>query len=387
MRLLFCLILLAANAFAADTMIVLTAADAQQIKAAIANKSPGVRAFAELVRRRADAALSKGPWSVTFHRPKNDPWGVHEYYSEAPYFWPDPKNPAKMIRKDGERNPNRFDDNHRDIGVMSNAVLDLGAAAYFLGDEKYARKAAEDLRVWFEDPATRMRPALDHAQAVLGANDGRPTGIIDARGLVQCALGAQFLQASGKWEGPHSAAVRKWYADYLNWLMETKNGVAEGNSGNNHATWYMEQVAGFASYLGDKVALQYAYKRFNEDLLKQITASGSAPREEERTNSLSYTTFNLDAFALLSRIAQVNGTDLWHAAPLVKALHYAAPFVAHPETWKHQQISKFKADGLLFPGLAGAALKDKELLALHDSLQPGDDVWNGLLHLLVERER
>lgn len=387
MRLLSCLILLAFQAAAAETMIVLTSSDAQQIKAAIANRAPEVQAFAALVRHRADIALTKGPWSVTFHRPKNDPFGIHEYYSEAPYFWPDPKNPAKMIRKDGQRNPDRFDDNHRDIGAMSNAVLDLGSAAYFLGDAKYATKAAEDLKVWFEDPATRMRPALDHAQAVLGANEGRPTGIIDARSLVQCALGAQFLQATGKWDKQHAAIVRKWYADYLNWLMETKNGIAEGNSGNNHMTWYMEQVAGFASFLGDKVALEYTYKRFNDSLLKEFTETGAAPREEERTNSLSYTTFNLEAFALFCRMAQVEGKDLWHAGPLVKAFHYAAPFVAHPDSWKHQQIGAFKSDGLLFPGLAGAVLKDRDLLALHDSLKPGDDVWSGLLHLLVQRER
>ena len=380
-------VLLAGNLCAAASLVMLTPDDAAKIKAGIEKKSPELRDFATALRKRADSAMKRGPWSVTSHRPAAFQLDAHDYYSEGPYFWPDPKRPGKSIRKDGERNPDRFDDNHRDMGAMAGAVLELGTAAYFFDDAKYAAKATEVIRVWFEDPATRMTPNLEHGQAVLGENDGRPTGIIDTNALIRCVQGMALLHASGNWPPEHEGRARKWFADYLNWLMETKKGIAEGNSGNNHMTWWTAQVASYAAFLGDGVAKKFTYAKFNNSLLKEFTETGAAPKEEARTNSISYSTFNLDAFSTLCRVAQVDGTDLWHAAPLVKALHYMAPFVTDPTTWKQQQIGEFKSGGLIFPGLAGTALKDAGLFKLHDSLKRGDDVWAGLMAAAVVVER
>lgn len=73
----------------------------------------------DAVRKNADAALRAGPWSVTTHRPENVTAGPNDYYSEGPYWWPDPKNPTgPYIRKDGERNPARFMGNRNDLGDM-----------------------------------------------------------------------------------------------------------------------------------------------------------------------------------------------------------------------------------------------------------------------------
>src|SRR4051812_4168789 len=64
----------------------------------------------DAVRGYADAALQQGPWSVTTKRPADVDATPNDYYSEGPYWWPDPKNPkGPYIRKDGERNPGRFD--------------------------------------------------------------------------------------------------------------------------------------------------------------------------------------------------------------------------------------------------------------------------------------
>ena len=379
----------AGSLWAESSLVLLSTVEAQKIKAAMRKDPAAYQGLANLLRSRADADLKKEPWSVTFHRPAGTNLSVREYYSEAPYFWPDPSGSGKSIRKDGERNPNRFDDNHRDLGAMSTAVLQLGAAAYFLDDARYAVKASDVIQTWFEDPGTAMIPSLEHAQAVIGENDGRPTGIIDSVVLIRCAQGMALLQASGRWQPEHIAHARKWFADYLNWLMETKKGVAEGNSGNNHMTWYTAQVAAYAAFLGDKVAKRYAYQRFSDVLVKEFDASGAAPKEEARTNSLSYSTYNLDAFATLCRIAQVDGVDLWHNEALDKALLYIAPYVEHPDTWKHQQIGGFKADGLIFPGLAGAALHNDVLLRLHDTLRANatGDVYASILAAAVAVER
>src|SRR6266852_2439116 len=84
----------------------------------------------DAVRQNAAAALKAGPWSVTDHRPPDVAAGPNDYYSEGPYWWPDPANPkGPYIRKDGERNPARFMGNRTDLGNMCTAVLSLGMGA------------------------------------------------------------------------------------------------------------------------------------------------------------------------------------------------------------------------------------------------------------------
>ena len=48
----------------------------------------------ERLRSVAGKALRRGPWSVTFHRPAGLDLDPNEYFSEGPYWWPDPKNPS-----------------------------------------------------------------------------------------------------------------------------------------------------------------------------------------------------------------------------------------------------------------------------------------------------
>ena len=139
------------------------------------------------MRRNADAALQAGPWSVTNHRPDRVKAGPDDYYSEGPYWWPDPKNPnGPYIRKDGERNPNRC-----------------------------AEHAAKVLSVWFVDAQTRMNPNLEFGQAVRGISTGRGTGIIDTVSLIHVTQGASLLEQEGALDRGVAQGVRRWFADYL----------------------------------------------------------------------------------------------------------------------------------------------------------------------------
>src|SRR5216684_1218782 len=91
-------------------LLLLSSDEAHAIREAIRAKDPRYSDDLSELRNLADGALEKGPWSVTFSRPTGIEVPPHEYYSEGPYWWPDPKNPsAPYIRKDGERTPGRFD--------------------------------------------------------------------------------------------------------------------------------------------------------------------------------------------------------------------------------------------------------------------------------------
>jgi hypothetical protein len=348
-------------------------------------------AATDVVRENAAAALKSGPWSVTTHRPPNVDAGPNDYYSEGPYWWPDPDDPkAPYIRKDGERNPDRFMGNRRDLGDMCSAVLALGMGAWMLNDKACGAHAARVLSMWFLDPKTRMNPNLEYGQAVRGHNTGRGTGLIDTVGMIQTVQGLWLLERAGMLDARIGRGVRDWFAEFTKWMTTSKKGLDEKKSGNNHSTWWTAQVAAYASLTGDTETLKMAWDHYRTVLVPgEIEPDGSCPREEARTNSLSYSAMNLDAFSVLCRIAATNGVNLWtfrgpKGVGLADSFRYLTPFVQHPETWKKQQISKFNNDGTFFAGLAGVGLPDTKLLAAYRSLPRGRSPWTQFLDLVVK---
>lgn len=340
-----------------------------------------------VLARRVEKALTAGPWSVTYHRPEFATPTPNDYYSEGPYWWPDPENPGgPYIRKDGEVNPGRFNDNHRDIAQMSEAVLTLGMGAALLGDRAAAKRAEAVLKTWFSDPITRMNPHLEYGQAVTGHNTGRGTGIIDTVVLIHCVQGIALIEASGR-EVP--TGVRTWFAQYLKWMTTSPKGLEEKRSGNNHATWWTAQVVAYATLARDDANRRMAWEHFRTFLTpSQIQPDGSCPLEEARTKSLSYSAMNLDGFAVLCRIAQMNGVDLWrfrapNGAGVEKAFHYLLPYLKEPALWRKQQITDFDPRQVIFPGLAGLGLNSRELLDVYRGVRHPDAPWPLLVDLLV----
>jgi hypothetical protein len=123
---------------------------------------------------------------------------------------------------------------------------------------------------------------------------------------------------------------------------------------------------------------------------RQIRADGSAPREEARTRSLSYSAFNLEAYTTICRIAQVQGVDLWNVkakngATLATVIDYLEPYLADPKKWSKEQISEFPNDGLYFLAFAGMGLKKPEYVALFRKLEHPETAWLSLIDLVVSR--
>jgi hypothetical protein len=375
---------------AGDSLLMLTAEEADRIRKAIPEATGRLPERAQQLRVLAAGELKKGPWSVTTHRPEIYKVVPHDYFSEGPYFWPDPKNPkGPYIRHDGQRNPDRFVHNHNDLGAMATCVLTMGAAAWFLEDVRMARHAMEILSAWFLDPNTRMNPHLEHGQAIRGVNDGRGTGLIDTVSLIHCVQGILLLEKAGRMDAAMSDGLRHWFSQFLTWMTTSAKGKAEGKSGNNHATWWTAQVAAYATLTRNQDVRDMAWERYKTYLApEEIQPDGSCPREEARTNSLSYSVFNADAFATLCRIAQSWGVDLWtfetpKGIGYQKLARYVEPYVLHPEKWKGQQISPFKNDSCVFLGLAGVGLHAKDLLDAHRSLPRADSPWVTFVDLIL----
>jgi len=73
--------------------------------------------------------LSEPPITITASTSERSPGGKHDYFSEADYFWPDPKNPhGPYIQRDGISNPNNFLDHRRFLLRFSVQAPALAAA-------------------------------------------------------------------------------------------------------------------------------------------------------------------------------------------------------------------------------------------------------------------
>jgi len=390
----FVALFLAATFTQPDIPMTLVSEDeAEPIHSAILRKEAWTLDPVRRLRTDADKRLREGPWSVTTDRPKGVDLDPHEYYSEAPYYWPNPDNPTgPYLRKDGQANPARIVANQAAFSAMSDAVFALGVASFLLDNPAYGKRAAVVIHTWFLNPRTRMNPGLDYAQSIPGVNNGRGAGVVDGRYFVRAIQGMEFLEQTGAWDPKDEAAIHKWFEDYLRWLLTSRNATDEQMSGNNHASWWAAQVAAVGSFLGDTKAQQTAFAFYEGRLLpRQILPNGSAPSEELRARSLRLSSLNLEAFSTICRIAQVRGGgDLWNyrarsGASIAAALDYLSPYLVDPKKWSREQAGDIPYDSLDFLAFAGMGLDKPEYLADFRKLEHPDSAWISLVDLLVGR--
>ena len=138
----------------------------------------------QALQAEADKLLDVQPLSVMMKEKVPASGNKHDYMRQARYYWPDPTKPDGLpyVSRDGESNPelNKLDRNR--LGATASRVTTLALAWYFSGEEKYAQKATELIRVWFFDKDTRMNPNLEYAQMIPGHNGGkgRCYGVLDS---------------------------------------------------------------------------------------------------------------------------------------------------------------------------------------------------------------
>jgi hypothetical protein len=344
---------------AGDSPMTLVSDDeAEPIHSAIVRKELWTQDSVRRLRVEADRRMREGPWSVTFDRPRVPGVDPHEYYSEAPYWWPNPDNPAgPYIRKEGQANPNRFLANRAALNSMCDAVFTLGSAAFFLDDQRYSQRAARVINTWFVNPATRMEPDQDYAQVIPGISI-RGSGVIEGRCLIRAVQGMEFLAQTGGWDARDEAAVRKWFSRYLHWL--TKDAAGEKRSGNSHAAWWTAQVAAAATFVNNHKAAQAAFNLYRDRVFPR-----QAPGE------------SLEPDALICRIAQVQGIDLWRTRT-----RGGATLANTIDSMRPAEIPNDELYVLVF---AGIGMSRPEYVALFRRLERPEGAWLNIVDLIAGR--
>jgi hypothetical protein len=317
------------------------------------------------VLRDAARYLDSKPTTVVAAQSKRSAGGLHDFFSEGDYWWPDPKNPnGPYIQRDGMTNPDNFVEHRRFLMRVSVQAPALTAAWKLTGDRRYSDAAAAHVRAWFVDRATRMNPNLQYAQAIHGRTTGRGTGVIDTIHLVEVARAIPLLAQSASLNKADHAAARQWFAEYLTWLTTSKNGMEERDAKNNHGTCWLMQAAAFAKLTDNRDILSYVADRFRNVIVPgQIAPDGSLPEELRRTKPYGYCLFNLEALTTLCRIVTETGDDLWKfetpdGRSVGKSIAWMFPYMRDKKTWPkppdvmYYEYWPMRQESLLFGGLA-----------------------------------
>ncbi len=313
----------------------------------------------------ANRYLSENPITITASSSPRSAGGPHDFFSEADYWWPDPKNPnGPYIQRDGMSNPDNFIEHRRALMRLSVQVPALVAAWKLTKDTRYAAHAASHLRAWFIADPTRMNPNLQFAQAIHGVTTGRGTGIIDTIHLVEVARAIEVLEPSRALSAAELKKIKQWFVDYLEWMTTSKNGIQERDAKNNHTTCWVMQVAAFAHLVGDQKLLAFSRDRFESVIVpNQIAVDGSFPEELRRTKPYGYELFNLEAMATVCQILSTPQDNLFtfqtaDGRGFRRAMEYMAPFIANKKSWPlkpdvmYDSKWPMRQASLLFAGIA-----------------------------------
>jgi Alginate lyase len=263
------------------------------------------------ILRAAREYLALEVLTITAFPSAQSPGGPHDLFSQADYFWPNPKDPnGPYINRDGQSNPENFHKHREAMINLSIRMPALTAAWLLTNDSRYAKRAGDYLRAWFVTPATRMNPNLEYSQGVHGVSTGRSYGIIDTLHLVEVARAASFLNSTTL-TSEDLQGVNQWFGEYLSWMKTSEKGQRERAALNSHATCWALQASEFARLIEDGETRDEIRKWFRGTLLHdQLGTDGSFPQELARTKPYRYSIFNFDVMAGLAQSLKGSGRDL-----------------------------------------------------------------------------
>lgn len=306
-------------------------------------KEEVVNLLKDEVLKRAERNLNEKPVTVTAFHSERSAGGIHDFYSEGDYWWPDPLNPdGPYVRHDGQTNPDNFVAHRHAMIRFSTLVGNLTSAYLLTKNQKYIDAALVHIRAWFINDETKMNPNLLYAQAIKGITTGRGIGIIDTIHLIEVVQSLLQMEKYGLLSDEDMKGTKKWFSEYLTWLTTHPNGIAEMNAQNNHGTCWVMQASIFAKYTESRDVLKFCSDRYKTVLLTdQMDADGSFPRELQRTKPYAYSHFNLDAMATVCQILSTEEDDLWtYTTPdgknIQKGIDFMLPFVMNKSLWPYQ---------------------------------------------------
>lgn len=307
-------------------------------------------AFYDQIKREADKIVREvGNPSVMDKVTTAKSGDKHDYMSLSRYWWRNPNTADGLpyVRHDGESNPEINDYDRNSLSRLSSSVRVLSLAYYISGEQRYAQRAMSRLRTWFIDPETRMNPNLNFAQVRRGHNsdEGTQFGVLDGYSFVEMLDAVTLLEIRGVMPQTLCDSLHCWFGEFTDWMLTSKQGVAEGRGNNNHAVGYDIQLVRYAIYGGrDSLAREVIDAFPSRRLELQITPDGRMPAELKRTIAFFYSRYNLEHMIDICDIAKSMGIDDLYSssdAAIDRAIMWLIPYAKEPPAFPYKQIGSW----------------------------------------------
>ncbi|WP_419787002.1 alginate lyase family protein [Pseudodesulfovibrio sp.] len=314
-------------------------------------RDPAIMPAVEALLKDADRCVT-APAEAVVLKPGPPPGGtMHDYWSLAPEWWPDPTRlrGSPYIYKKGTRNPevdsDRFDRGR--MRRMARDALTLALAWYLTGNDQYAGKGCALVWSWCCDELTRTNPNLKYGRSRPGVANGSGDGIIETRDLIRVADAGRILSGSSLWSKVETRKLAQWFKAYASWLQLSDIGQEAAAFPDHRSTWHDAQLAVFALFAGDRhLARSIVEKVRQRCIIPQINQDGTMPEELKHDHSRNDTFSNLQALFVLASVGERMGIDLWRAetpdsGSIRAALDRAAPYIDPDKEWPFGRSGQF----------------------------------------------
>lgn len=322
----------------------------QQVRTSLkSKKSPYVESFNDLISDAQDLLKQKDV-SIIDKKRVSVSGDKHDYVSLSRYYWPNPRKSDGLpyIARDGVSNPELKEYDRENLDKMSRRVQTLTLAWFLSRDTTFASAALKQVRIWFIDDSTKMNPNMNYAQMIPGRNNGKghAFGVLDGYSITEMLGALKLLESYKRFTKADKKSLKKWFTEYVQWLITSDQGLEESRSVNNHGTTYDTQLLAYTLYIGDRKTAKELIKNFAQrHILTQIELDGTQPAELKRTLAFHYSWYNLSHMLDFYTIAKNNGLDFSKATQIeghsyFKALDFLAEYIGKDvEQWPYQQIS------------------------------------------------
>ncbi|MDY6919079.1 MAG: alginate lyase family protein [Pseudomonadota bacterium] len=331
--------------------ILLSRAELENIKSVLSENSTFGRMLIAL-QRDADGYIDAPPPTVTGNSGGNR---RHDYYTERPYcgwfnfwgLWGD-------SCRDGEINPDADRSDYLQAQRMSRETVVLALSYLLLGEKKYGLAAARNVKNWTLNPDTYLKPQFTNLQSQIE--------------LCITQIGTIYA-ISLLWDTEMFSPVER--SAIIKWVSAWGKSIETWRGKNNFEDWRIAMRLAIYSFTENTVMRETAVKDFKRRLSQIVNDQGALVRELNRTNSLHYSLFALNAMTQSAEIVRHSGIDLYHevnerGVSMQTIFDYYYPYARKGGVvdWPFQQKKEIVASDVAIYELAYSRYRDPKYKVL-----------------------
>lgn len=272
---------------------------------------------------------------------------AHYYCSISRYSWPSKNNPTIYEIRDGQTNPEFNDFNRPNIDELSYRLKALCVAFYITQKDKYYNAFCKQLKAWFVDKSTYMKPCMEYAQVVQGHNNNRGAayGLVDLNQFTPVIESVFLVKQQKDIDEGLDNEIKLWFSSMLGWVLNDKRWKQLLQKPNNIVSSLYVCFLEMARYTGNLEEAESLVKEYTDVVLNtQIEEDGKQPAELRRASGFGYSVSNLVNIVDFCLITEQMGIHYYkdNQKKIDSAFTYLMQFIGNHEAFPYMQTGNWE---------------------------------------------